>query len=132
MCRPRRRALLGAVQVRGEARGEGPVQLKLVVERRMGEIDEITEMGVGCLPREAREHAHVVVQEEVVLLQPGAEYGFVQIPLGDALDGGVLELFVDQRAAEVLQARGEAHAAKSARKRSGPAGSDDPAGPDLP
>ena len=90
-------------RIRVEARGEVAVQRELVVPRRVREVDKVAEMFGGCLPRQACEHADVVEEEEVVLLEPGAEDVRVDVAARDAGDGRMFELAAHGRHAALSQ-----------------------------
>src|SRR3569833_1538487 len=112
-----RRPLGRAVEVGPELRGQGAVQRELLEEGRVREFDEITEMRVGRLPGQPGEHPDVVVEEQVVLLQPGAEDGGIEVAPGDPGDGRVPQLLFDQWPADRFEVTCQTHAGSVTRRR---------------
>ena len=85
------------------------MQVQLVVERRVGEVHEVLDVVVGRLPRQATEHADVVEEEQVVLLEPRTKRRRVEVAAGDAPDRWVTKLFFEQRRTQRGQVVGKRH-----------------------
>ncbi len=111
------RALHRVVEVGAELRRQRAVQGELVVKGAVRQIDQVAEVGVGRLPGQPAEDPHVVEQVQVVLFEPGAEHRLGQVARGDAGDGGMAALLLDERAADFLQVRGKTHARSLAHPR---------------